>query len=93
MVLDETVDDLKQFITRKGAELTGPHPRPPTDISVDLPKRLSANGEQFPSWGYTVYTRDMEIRGHDGLARAVATRQYPDSIHVRIELDKIGPVR
>lgn len=93
VALDETVNDLKQFITRKGAELTGPHPRPPTDISVNLHKRLAAHSGQFPPWSYTVYTREMEIRGHDGLARAIATRSYPSSIHVRIELDKLGSVR
>lgn len=93
VVLDETVGELKQFVTRKGAELAGPHPRPPTEVSVELPKRLTGDGDRFPSWDYTVYTRDMEVKGYDSIARSMAERSYPSSVQVSIELDQVGSIR
>lgn len=93
VVLDETAADIKAFAKRKGADLTGPHPRPPIERSVPLPKRLRGDGGWFRPWTYTVYTRDLEIKGHDAIARAVAERGYPDQIHVSIELDQVGSIR
>ena len=92
VVLDDTATDIKAFAKRKGADLTGPHPRPPIERSVPLTKCLSEDGGRFGPWTYMVYTRDLEIKGHDGLARAVAARGYPEQIHVSIELDQAGSI-
>ncbi len=93
VVLDETVGELKEFVTRKGAELTGPHPRPPTELSVDLPKRLTGGRPCFPPWDYTVYVRDLEVKGYDDIARSMAEHSYPASVHVTIEVDQVGSIR
>lgn len=93
VVLDEMVGDLKRMVTRKGADLTGPHPRPPTELSVPLSKSLTGKHGYFSPWGYTVYTRDMEVKGHNSIARAMAERDYPSSIHVTFELDQAGSAR
>jgi small subunit ribosomal protein S10 len=87
-LLDDVVDDLKARAERKGAKLKGPHPRPPTDLTVPQSERLSADGGAFDSWGYTVYTRTVEIVGHDDFARDVAGDDYPDRIHVEAEIQQ-----
>lgn len=88
-VLDETVAEIKTFVSRKGAEMAGPHPRPPTEFSVSQPKRLSNDGGRFDPWRYTVYTRELEIKGYDAVARTLATRDYPSSVHLSIQVDQI----
>lgn len=93
VVLDETAANIKAFAKRKGADLTGPHPRPPVERSVPLPKQLGADGDRFQFWTYTVYRRDLEVKGHDGLARTIAAYEYPEQIHVSIELDRTGTIR
>lgn len=90
VVLDETVADIKAFVSRKGAEMRGPHPKPPIKRSVRLPKRLSADAGDFRDWTYTVYTRKLEIVGHDSVARDVATRSFPPSLQVIVEIEQLG---
>ncbi len=64
--LDGTVDDIKTTAERKGAALKGPHSHPPEKFSVPQHQRLHADDErQFSSWTYTVFTRELEIHGHD----------------------------
>ena len=93
VVLDQTVDELKQFVARKGAEMKGPHPRPPETIRVPLSKQLDPTGNRFSAWSYTVYVRDIEIIGHDNVARAVAGWDFPDSIHVAVEVEQVRSAR
>lgn len=93
VVLDDTVAEIKQFVSRKGAEMTGPHPRPPTECSVPLSKSLTGGTARFPPWSYTIYSRDMVVKGYDSIARALAERTYPASVHVTLELDQVGSVR
>ena len=88
-LLDDIVDNVKSTAKRKGAELKGPHPQPPTDHRVPQTKRLSANGGEFELWNYTAYTRTVEIHGHDEFARAVAGDDYPDRIHVEAEIEQV----
>lgn len=92
-VLDATVKEIKTFVSRKGAELKGPHPRPPSTIYVGLSKRLRADDDQFSRWKYTVYRREMEIRGYDTVAREATTRAYPSSVHVAVEVEQLGHAR
>lgn len=87
-LLDDVVDDVKGRAQRKGAELKGPHPRPPTDVAVPQSARLAADGGAFEPWHYTVYTRTIEIVGHDEFARAIAGEDYPDRIHVEADVQQ-----
>lgn len=92
VVLDQTVSDIKQFVARKGAEMKGPHPRPPETVSVSLRKHLDGTAGEFPPWTYTVYTRDIEIVGHNDVAREVASRAFPSSLYVTIEVEHVGSI-
>jgi len=86
--LDRVVDDIKARAERKGVELKGPHPQPPTELHVPLSKHLAADGGTFGNWRYTVYTRTIEIVGHDGFARSVTERTYPDGVHIEAEIEQ-----
>ena len=88
--LDGCASAIKATAERKGAPLKGPHSRPPRNLSVPQHRRLHADDERsFPSWEYTVFTRDLEIHGHEEVARHVAGRDFPDSVHVEIEVEQI----
>lgn len=89
VVLDETVAEIKQFVSRKGAEMKGPHPRPPSKFSVSLPKLLESGSDRYSDWSYTVYTRNIEIVGHDAVARSVASRSYPGSVQVVVQVEQL----
>ena len=86
--LDDVVTTIKQTAARKGVELKGPHPHPPDDLRVPQQKRLVASGGSFEPWGYTVYTRTIEIVGHDEFARSVAEREFPEGVHVSAEIEQ-----
>ncbi|UPV73339.1 uS10/mL48 family ribosomal protein [Halorussus limi] len=88
--LDRIVDEIRSTAERKGAELRGPHSAPPERLSV--PQYKSTAGDehrQFRSWDYTVYTREMEIVGHNELARQVTEFDFPDGVHVEAELKQV----
>jgi len=87
-LLDDVVDGLKTRAERKGVELKGPHPQPPTDTSVPQSAVLSVDGSRFEDWRYTVYERTVEIVGHDEFARDVAGDDYPSRIHVEAEIEQ-----
>ncbi|MFT4921423.1 MAG: small subunit ribosomal protein S10 [Haloarculaceae archaeon] len=87
-VLDGVVSDIKETAARKGAKLKGPHPKPPTHRKVPLYKRADADGT-FDTWDYTVYTRTIEIVGHDEFARTVTEWSFPDSVHITAEIDPV----
>ena len=90
-VLAETVQELKSTLERKGAECKGPHAAPTETVRVPLYKQLSA-GDEFSPWSYSVYKRSMEIHGADDIAREVAGRDFPDSIHVKVKVDRKKPL-
>lgn len=87
-VLDDVADDIKQTAQQKGVELKGPHSKPPKNVRVPQPKRLTTDTETFASWSYTIYTRTIHIVGHDDFARATAGRDFPDDIHVSVDVDR-----
>ena len=89
-VLEATVGEIKAFVAGKGAQLKGPHPRPPEKYRVPLKERLDDSPGTFRTWKYTVYSRELEIVGRDEVARAVATRGFPRSVHVRVEVSRLG---
>ena len=80
--------DIKEAAQRKGAELKGPHPLPPEDMKVPQQKRLHPNGGRFDPWRYTVYTRRIEIIGHDDFARGVAGQDFPDGVRVEAAVEQ-----
>jgi ribosomal protein S10 len=90
-VLAETVRELKTTVERKGAECKGPHAAPAETVRVPQYKRLRA-GDEFSPWSYRVYRRSMEIHGSDDVARDVVATDFPDSIHVEVEVDQKKPL-
>jgi ribosomal protein S10 len=86
--LEAVVTDIKETATRKGAQLKGPHPKPPTDLRVPMYRRVGG-AETFEPWQYTVYTRTVEIVGHDEFARSVTEWSFPDSVHVTAEVEQV----
>jgi ribosomal protein S10 len=89
-LLEDVVSDIKDRASRKGVELKGPHPLPPEDYRVPQYKRLTGDGGQFDPWSYTVYTRTIEIIGHDEFARSVAGKDFPTGIHVEADVEQRG---
>ncbi|MFC6973900.1 uS10/mL48 family ribosomal protein [Halomicroarcula sp. GCM10025709] len=86
--LDDTVEEIKQRAERKGVELKGPHPEPPTDLRVPQSKTLGPGDGRFESWSYTVYTRTIEIVGYEEFARSVAQRSFPGGVHVEAGVEQ-----
>jgi len=87
-VLEDVVTTIKETAARKGVELKGPHPHPPEELRVPQFKQLAAGDDRFDPWRYTVYTRTIEIVGHDDFARSVTERDFPDSVHVSAEIEQ-----
>jgi small subunit ribosomal protein S10 len=90
-VLDRVVEDIRSTCRRKGAKLKGPHSNPPSRLRVPQYKCVGAT-EEFDAWEYTVYEREVEIHGHDELARQIAGRDFPASIHVEAEVEQVNPL-
>ncbi len=86
-VLDDVVGEIKATAERKGVELKGPHPKPPTRIRVPQYKSIGSKAT-FDDWEYTVYRRTLEIVGRDEFVRSVTEKQYPDRIHVAAEIEQ-----
>jgi ribosomal protein S10 len=86
-LLDAIVTDIKERAERKGVELKGPHPKPPSRHAVPQYKDLSAS-ETFENWEYTVYTRNIEIIDHNEFARDVAEQEYPDRIYITANIEQ-----
>lgn len=91
--LDALVAEIESTAERKGAEVKGPHSEPPRTFRVPQSKRLSGeDGPQFDPWSYTVYTRRMEIVGHDEVTRRITQRtRFPDSVHVEAAVETTTP--
>jgi ribosomal protein S10 len=88
--LDGVVSDIKETARRKGAEFKGPHAESPTELSVPQYARLDGDDDaRFDDWSYTVYTRRIEIVGHDALAHSVVDDGFPSSVRATVELDQV----
>lgn len=90
-VLDSEVEDIKSTAEQKGAQIKGPHSKTTRRMQVPLSKDTTGEGH-LGSWDYTVYSREVEIVGHDDLARRIAAREFPASLHVEVEVEQINPV-
>jgi small subunit ribosomal protein S10 len=89
-VLERVVGDIKHRAERKGVELKGPHAESPETLSVPQSRSLDGSGDSFRHWSYTVYERRMEIVGHDEFAREVAGQEFPDGIHLDIDVERVS---
>ncbi|WP_136589071.1 uS10/mL48 family ribosomal protein [Salinigranum halophilum] len=89
-VLEETVTEIKEFLARKGAECRGPFNDPPERLSVPQYRNLTP-GDRFSAWNYSVYARRLEIHGNDHIARQIGHRDFPQSLHVEIEVEQRKP--
>lgn len=90
-VLDSLVADIETAAERKGADVRGPHPEPPRTLRVPLQKRLEDDASSFDAWAYTVYTRTMEIVGHDEVTRQITTgTNFPDSVRVEAAVETVS---
>jgi ribosomal protein S10 len=90
-LLDDFVTDLRENIERKGAECKGPHSRPPEELTIPQYSKLGP-GDEFPAWHFTVYSRTLEIHGSDETARRVSQMEFPERVHVEIEVDQKKPL-
>lgn len=91
--LDGVVSEIKETCRRKGAEFKGPHSDSPTQHRLRQYKRLDGDQTaQFDGWNYSVYRRRMELYGHDGLARKVLEWDFPSSVHVEAEVERVRAV-
>ena len=86
--LESVVSRLKARAERKGVELRGPHAEPPSRYRV--PQHKGVGQGTFDVWGYTVYTRVVEVVDHNEFARQAAERDYPDSIHVTADVEQFS---
>lgn len=87
--LESVAEDIKETAARKGIQLKGPHPSPPTDLQVPQSRRLAAAGGEFEPWTYTVYERTVEIVGRDEVAADIARREFPPGVRVTVEVEQI----
>lgn len=90
-VLESLVTDLKRMVERKGAECKGPHSAPPEHLTVPQYRTLQP-GDQYLSWEYTSYSRRLEIHGNDEVASRIGHMEFPESVHVEIEVDRKKPL-
>jgi small subunit ribosomal protein S10 len=88
--LDAVVEDIKSDARQKGVELKGPHAKPPAEIRVPQYKTADG-GEAFGAWSYSVYSRDLDIVGHQEFAREVAGR-VPSGVHLSVEVEQHRPM-
>ena len=86
--LDDVVSDIKESAERKGVELKGPHPKPPSDLRVPQSKTLGPSGGSFDAWNYTVYERTIDIVGYEEFARDVTERSFPAGVHVEVDVEQ-----
>jgi ribosomal protein S10 len=89
-VLERIAGDIKERAERKGVELRGPHAESPDDLSVPQSKRLDADADSFGSWRYTIYTRTMEVIGHDEFARNTAGQEFPSGVHLDVDVERVS---
>jgi small subunit ribosomal protein S10 len=87
--LDRVAEDIKETAARKGVEFGGPHASQPRQQRAPQSKRLSTTGGRFSDWTYTIYSRTIEIVGHDEFARNVVEDEFPAGVHVEIDIEQI----
>lgn len=88
--LDRTVDRLRRVADRKGANVSGPHTRPTREL--DIPLYKSPRGDEtFDTWRYTVYTRKLEVVGHESVTRAIAAETAHAVVDITLTVTSAEP--
>ncbi|MFB6218004.1 MAG: 30S ribosomal protein S10 [Halobacteriaceae archaeon] len=86
--LESVAGELRDAVRRKGARLAGPHSDAPEEYRLPLYARLDGDdSRRCGRWSYTVYTRRLTVSGRDELARSLLEREFPDSVHVEMEIE------
>lgn len=90
VALDDVVSQIKEASRRKGAEFKGPHSDSPETHQLTQYARLDGDEDAPVSpWNYTVYSRRMELYGHDDLARKVLEWDFPSSVYIEAEVQHV----
>lgn len=88
--LERVVEQIQSTAERKGAELRGPHSDPSKRLNVPQYKTTSGDDSgTFRSWDYTVYTRQLEIVGHNDVARRATKMDFPSGVHIEVEVEQV----
>jgi len=87
--LDSVVSDVRSTLERKGAQFNGPHSRPTETLTVPMHADVTSD-RTFEDWSHTVFTRTIELVGHDTLARELTERPVPDRVHLSVEVTSGG---
>ncbi|MWG35267.1 uS10/mL48 family ribosomal protein [Halomarina oriensis] len=87
--LEDVVSDIKTAAERKGVQIKGPQTPPPERFVAPQSKRLGPEGNRFTDWSFSVYTRTMRIVGHDEFARSAAGREFPDGVHIEVDVEQV----
>ncbi|MFC5970525.1 30S ribosomal protein S10 [Halomarina salina] len=87
--LDDVVSSIKSMASRKGVEIKGPQTPPPERYVAPQQKSLHPDGDRFADWSFSVYTRTMRIVGHDEFARDATQREFPDGVHVEVDVEQV----
>lgn len=87
--LDRVVGEIRDTVRQKGAELKGPHSEPPREHYVPLYTSLDGDDtDRSGTWHYVVYRRELELHGHDDLARDILEWEFPTSISVEADIER-----
>ncbi|MFP4591481.1 MAG: 30S ribosomal protein S10 [Halobacteriales archaeon] len=90
--LEATVARLRELADRKGADVTGPHARPTRRVDVPMYLRHDATAP-FRTWRYRVYTRHLEVVGHESVTRAIANVDVDPAVGVSLRIEPADAVR
>ncbi len=85
--LDRVVEEIRSTAAQKGAELTGPHRFPPERYTVPLYGTID-RPEPVDTWDYTVYRRELELVGHEHLARAIVGWDFPPAVRLEVTVNQ-----
>ena len=88
--LEGVIEDIRETANQKGAELNGPHSFPPEQLSV--PIYADTSGDRvLDTWTYTVYRREIELVGHEALAREITAWELPEAVRLEAEVTSVHP--
>jgi len=86
--LEAAVADIRAIANRKGAHLAGPHTQPTREIDVPLYK-VSTRRDTFGTWRYAIYRQQLEVTGHESVARSIAERSFHPSIDISLTIENV----
>lgn len=90
--LEATVDRLRAVADRKGADVTGPHALPTRTVDVPLYRDHAATTPRG-TWRYQIYSRKLEIVGHETVTRAIASVDVEPAVAIDFSVETADAVR